>query len=91
MIIVWIQQDRRKLVTKTTKAIDFEQQLESLEALVASLETGDLSLEDSMQSFEQGIKVARECQKALKEAEQKVEVLTRQGNELVSDHYSPED
>ena len=78
-------------MTKTTKAIDFEQQLESLEALVASLETGDLSLEDSMMSFEQGIKVARECQKALKEAEQKVAILTRQGNELVSDHYSPED
>ena len=53
-------------MTKTTKAIDFEQQLENLEALVASLESGDLSLEDSMKSFEQGIKVARECQKALK-------------------------
>ena len=62
-------------MTKTTKAIDFEQQLESLEALVASLETGDLSLEDSMKSFEQGIKVARECQKALKEA-----VWTREMN-----------
>ncbi|MDE0786927.1 MAG: exodeoxyribonuclease VII small subunit [Porticoccaceae bacterium] len=78
-------------MTKTTKAIDFEQQLENLEALVASLESGDLSLEDSMKSFEQGIKVARECQKALKDAEQKVEVLTRQGNELVRDDYSPED
>ena len=78
-------------MTKTTKAIDFEQQLENLEALVASLESGDLSLEDSMKSFEQGIKVARECQKALKDAEQIVEVLTRQGNELVSDDYRPED
>ena len=78
-------------MTKTTKAIDFEQQLENHEALVASLESGDLSLEDSMKSFEQGIKVARECQKALKDAEQKVEVLTRQGNELVRDDYSPED
>ena len=78
-------------MTKTTKAIDFEQHLENLEALVASLESGDLSLEDSMKSFEQGIKVARECQKALKDAEQKVEVLTRQGNELVRDDYSPED
>jgi exodeoxyribonuclease VII small subunit len=78
-------------VTKTTKAIDFEQQLESLEALVASLESGDLSLEDSLKSFEQGIKVARECQQALKNAEQKVELLTRQGDELVSAHYSPEE
>ena len=75
----------------TTKAIDFEQQLESLEGLVASLESGELSLEDSLKSFEQGIKVARECQQALKNAEQKVELLTRQGNELVSDHYSPDD
>jgi exodeoxyribonuclease VII small subunit len=78
-------------VTNTTKAIDFEQQLKNLEDLVASLESGDLSLEDSMKSFEQGIKVARECQRALKEAEQKVEILTRQGDELVSSHYNPED
>ncbi|HAZ79219.1 MAG TPA: exodeoxyribonuclease VII small subunit, partial [Porticoccaceae bacterium] len=39
---------------------------------------------------EQGIKVARDCQKALKEAEQRVETLTREGNELVSEHYSSE-
>lgn len=78
-------------MTKTAKAIDFEQQLESLEALVASLESGELSLEDSLKSFEQGIKVARECQQALKNAEQKVELLTRQGDELVSGHYSPDD
>ena len=78
-------------MTETTKAIDFEHQLKNLEDLVASLESGDLSLEDSMKSFEQGIKVARECQQALKEAEQKVEILTRQGDELVSGHYNPED
>ena len=78
-------------MTKTAKAIDFEQQLESLEALVASLESGELSLEDSLKSFEQGIKVARECQQALKNAEQKVELLTRQGDELVSGRYSPDD
>ena len=78
-------------MTKTVKAIDFEQQLKNLEELVATLESCDLSLEDSLKSFELGIKVARECQQALKEAEQKVEILTRQGNELVSDHYSPED
>ena len=78
-------------MTNTTKAIDFEQQLKNLEDLVASLESGHLSLQDSMNSFEQGIKVARECQQALKEAEQKVEILTRQGDELVSSHYNPED
>jgi exodeoxyribonuclease VII small subunit len=71
-------------VSKEKKVVDFEQQLASLEGLVESLESGELSLEESLKSFEQGIKVARDCQAALKAAEQKVEVLTRQGDELVS-------
>ena len=71
------------------KAVDFEKQLSNLEALVESLESGDLSLEDSLKSFEQGIKVARECQTELKQAEQKVELLMRQGDELVSQPFEP--
>lgn len=79
------------MAAKEKKAVDFEQQLKNLEALVESLESGDLSLEDSLKSFEQGIKVARECQTALKQAEQKVEVLMRQGDELVSQPFSEDD
>ena len=74
-------------MSKDKKAVDFEQQLASLEGLVNSLESGDLSLEESLKSFEQGIKVARDCQAALKSAEQKVEVLMRQGDELVSQPF----
>lgn len=74
-------------MTKDKKSVDFEQQLESLEALVESLESGDLSLEDSLKSFESGIKVARECQQALKTAEQKVELLMRQGDDLLSQPF----
>ena len=74
-------------MSKDKKAVDFEQQLASLEGLVNSLESGELSLEESLKSFEQGIKVARECQAALKSAEQKVEVLMRQGDELVSQPF----
>ena len=74
-------------MTKEIKAMDFEKQLETLEGLVESLESGDLSLEDSLTSFEQGIKVARDCQQALKQAEQKVEVLMRQGDDLVSQPF----
>ncbi|MDP6199019.1 MAG: exodeoxyribonuclease VII small subunit [Porticoccaceae bacterium] len=79
------------MAAKEKKAVDFEQQLKNLEALVESLESGDLSLEDSLKSFEQGIKVARECQTALKQAEQKVEVLMRQGDELVSQPFTEDD
>ena len=74
-------------MSKDKKAVDFEQQLASLEGLVNSLESGELSLEESLKSFEQGIKVARDCQAALKTAEQKVEVLMRQGDELVSQPF----
>ena len=59
------------------KSIDFEQSLSQLETLVASLESGDMSLEDSLKAFENGIKITRECQEALQEAEQRVEILTR--------------
>jgi exodeoxyribonuclease VII small subunit len=48
-------------------------------------------LEESLKSFESGIKVARECQQALKAAEQKVELLTRQGDELVSQPFESSD
>ena len=78
-------------MSKDKKAVDFEQQLASLEGLVESLESGELSLEESLKSFEQGIKVARDCQAALKSAEQKVEVLMRQGDELVSQPFEDND
>lgn len=78
-------------MSKDKKAVDFEQQLAALEGLVNSLESGELSLEESLKSFEQGIKVARDCQAALKSAEQKVEVLMRQGDELVSQPFEDND
>ena len=57
------------------KKASFEDKLQSLEGLVEQMEDGDLKLEDSLKHFEKGIALARECQDALREAEQKVEVL----------------
>ena len=54
---------------------DFEQQLQQLEELVTKMESGDLSLEDSLQAFEQGVTLTRNCQKLLSEAEQRVSRL----------------
>ena len=65
----------RKKITEAD-AVDFEQALQELEALVEQMEQGELSLEDSLKSFERGIELARLCQKALRDAEQKVEILT---------------
>lgn len=57
------------------KTINLEKSLEDLEALVEELEGGDLPLEKAMKKFEEGIKLTRGCQAALKEAEQRVEIL----------------
>jgi exodeoxyribonuclease VII small subunit len=62
-----------------------------LETLVSALEVGDLSLEESLSSFEQGIKIARDCQQALKSAEQRVELLMQQGDDLISQPFEPDD
>tara|TARA_B100000809_G_C15109172_1_gene519905 strand:+ start:1866 stop:2108 length:243 start_codon:yes stop_codon:yes gene_type:complete len=63
------------MANKKTDSFNFEQALENLEELVTAMEEGELSLEESLQAFEKGIKLTRECQSALKKAEQKVQVL----------------
>ncbi|MNN00170.1 Exodeoxyribonuclease 7 small subunit [compost metagenome] len=62
-------------------APDFEQSLTELQTLVERLESGELSLEDSLAAFEQGIRLTRECQGALSQAEQKVQILLGQSGE----------
>lgn len=62
----------------TPKAPDFEQTLSALEALVEKMEDGDLSLEESLSAFEQGVRLTQECQRALGEAQQRVQVLMQQ-------------
>lgn len=72
-------------MTKNTKkpseappeaGLAFEAALDELEALVHKMESGELSLEDSLAAFERGVKLTRHCQAALKSAELKVKVLT---------------
>ena len=71
----------------TKMTIDLEKALGDLETLVEELESGDLPLEKAMQKFEDGIKLTRSCQSALKDAEQKVEVLLKSagGKEALED------
>lgn len=56
----------------------FEDSLTKLEEIVAQLERGDLSLEDSVRLFEEGTRLSAECRKQLEEAEGKVEMLAKQ-------------
>lgn len=68
------------------KKFDLEKSLAKLEDLVEELESGDLPLETAMKKFEEGIKLTRGCQTALKEAEQKVQILLKSaGGENLED------
>ena len=70
----------------SAKKLNLEKALADLENLVEELESGDLPLEKAMKKFEDGIKLTRNCQAALKEAEQKVEILLKSaGGETMDD------
>ena len=62
-------------------APDFEQALAELESLVERLESGDLPLDEALQTFERGVALTRHCQTALKAAQQKVEILLKRSGE----------
>jgi len=62
-------------LAKKKPPIDFESALKELESLVEKMEQGDIRLEDSLQHFERGVELTRQCQQALRDAEQKVQIL----------------
>ena len=64
------------------QAFNFEQALNQLTALIEQMEQGQLTLEQSLLHFEQGVTLVRQCQQALTDAEQKVKILTEQQGEL---------
>ena len=70
----------------------FEASLEALERIVRQLESGDLPLEKSLELFEQGIRLSRECQERLSQAERRIEVLLRdnQGRPVTTAFAEPE-
>ena len=70
----------------------FEKDLEKLEGLVESLEEGGLPLDQSLKKFEEGIKLAHRCEKALQAAEKKIETLTKNAaGELETQAFGDED
>lgn len=79
------------MVRKRKESPNFEKALAELETLVEKIETGELSLEESLRHFERGIQLTRTCQKALKEAEQKVRILLeKDGNQALAPFESDE-
>jgi len=73
------------------KKPDFEHSLARLEEIVRKLESANLSLDEAMKLFEEGVQLSRDCQKHLEQAEGKVELLLKKtGGELVAEPFDPE-
>lgn len=73
------------------KSYPFEQSLEKLEKLVEQMEEGDLTLEESLKTFEEGIRLTRECQQALSSAEQKVKLLIEENGQINASDFEEDD
>ncbi len=61
---------------------NFESQMEKLEKIVVELEKGDLNLDESVAKFEEGIKISKECNKTLEEAEKRIIILIKNDDEI---------
>lgn len=81
-----------KAAAEPQKKGDFEKSLARLEEVVKRLESTDLSLDEAMRLFEEGVKLSRECQKQLEEAEGRVEILLKKADgKIAAEPFEPED
>ena len=65
--------------------------MENLEKIVSELEKGDLNLDESISKFEEGIKISKDCNKILEDAEKKITILLEKDGELQEENFSTEE
>lgn len=78
-------------MARKKESFNFEQSLSELESIVARMEGGQLPLEESLQLFEKGINLTKQCQKALTDAEQKVSQLVEKNGEQQLTDFQADD
>ena len=69
----------------------FEEKMKDLENLVAELEKGDLNLDESVNKFEEGMKLSKKCNDFLESAEKKITILINNGNDMAEEDFIPKD
>lgn len=77
--------------TKKTKQLSFEKGLKQLEELVKKMESGEIELEKALEMYEEGVKLSRELERILTEAEKKIEMLSREGKIESFEEEQPKD
>ena len=76
------------MTKKQDKETSFEETIKQLEAIVTQLENGDLPLDEALNEFEKGIKLARSGQKQLNEAEQRIQILLSENSDAQLSEFS---
>lgn len=71
--------------------LNFEDNMESLEKIVEELERGNLNLDESITKFEEGIKISKQCNKILEEAEKKINILLEKDGKFVEEKFETEE
>lgn len=71
--------------------ISFEESIKKLEAIANELETGNLNLDESVEKFEEGMKLSKECTKMLDDAEKKISILIKKDDEILEENFNVEE
>ena len=69
---------------------NFEESMKNLEAIVTELENGSLNLDESVKKFEEGMKIAKQCNTILEDAEKKITILLEKDGELKEENFEAE-
>lgn len=71
--------------------INFEEAVKKLEQITAELEKGDLSLDESVKKFEEGIKLSKECNKILEDSEKRINILINNDGNITEENFLPKE
>lgn len=71
--------------------INFEEEMKKLEQITAELEKGDLSLDESVKKFEEGIKLSKECNKILEDSEKRINILINNDGNITEENFLPKE
>ena len=69
---------------------NFEEKMDKLEKIVAELEKGDLTLENSLTKFEEGMKISKDCNEILKDAEKRITIMLENDGNLEEENFDTE-
>jgi exodeoxyribonuclease VII small subunit len=71
--------------------INFEEAMKKLEQITTELEKGDLSLDESVKKFEEGIKLSKECNKILEDSEKRINILINNDGNITEENFLPKE